>query len=187
MDIKNAPNRIESADPIKATLSNLFYGWGYNFYRKENQLRSDDLLIRGKVSDLLGEARSHLLTLETAFRKDRLPPPSREHPFPDPAALHTVQSLQSLVKDIEQVEVRIRTAAVPEMDRVNQRHRIERGTLENLAAIDLELVNAVLTFQQSVLSLTDGPAAVSAGPQLLQRLPIDAIWQRRQTIVSSLA
>ena len=32
------------AGPLKQLAVNLFHGWGYNFYRKENQLRTDDLL-----------------------------------------------------------------------------------------------------------------------------------------------
>ena len=54
MELKTTANPIDSAGPVKQVLSNLFYGWGYNFYRKENQLRADDLLIRSKVSELLG-------------------------------------------------------------------------------------------------------------------------------------
>ena len=37
---------ISGKGPIAQTASLLFYGWGYNFYRVENQLRADDLLIR---------------------------------------------------------------------------------------------------------------------------------------------
>ena len=55
---------INSAGPIKQTAVLLFYGWGYNFYRRENQLRADDLLIRTKVGGILAQARSHLSALE---------------------------------------------------------------------------------------------------------------------------
>jgi hypothetical protein len=186
MDMKSVPNPVDAAGPIKATLSNLFYGWGYNFYRKENQLRSDDLLIREKISNLLGEARSHLAGLESAYRRDHLPPPSREHPFPDAAALQTVRSLENLIKDIEQLEVKIRTAAVPEMDRIHQRHRIEWDTLERLGAVDLELVSGVMAFQQAVLKLSDAPTAASQGAELLKQAQIDADWRLRESILSPL-
>jgi len=36
-------------DAVEQIGVNLFYGWGYNFYRLENQLRADDLTIRAKV------------------------------------------------------------------------------------------------------------------------------------------
>ena len=35
---------------------NLFHGYGYNFYREENQLRADDQKLRTLVSELLGQA-----------------------------------------------------------------------------------------------------------------------------------
>ena len=36
-------------DELEKIAVNLFYGWGYNFYRLENQLRADDLTVRAKV------------------------------------------------------------------------------------------------------------------------------------------
>ena len=36
--------------PLRQVAINLFYGWGYNFYREENQLRADDQLIRSKAA-----------------------------------------------------------------------------------------------------------------------------------------
>ncbi len=186
MDIKSVPNPIDGAGPIKATLSNLFYGWGYNFYRKENQLRADDLLVRGKISELLGQIRARISHLTSAFRADHLPPPSREHPFPDSAAIHTVQAIESFIKDMEQLEVKIRTAAVPEMDRINQRHRNEQATLEALTAIDLELVGEVLTLQQAISNLSDAQAVASNGLQIFKSSQIEALWKRREEILSAL-
>lgn len=186
MDIKSVPNPIDGAGPTKATLSNLFYGWGYNFYRKENQLRADDLLVRGKISELLGQIRARISHLTSAFRADHLPPPSREHPFPDSAAIHTVQVLESFVKDIERLEVKIRTAAVPEMDRINQRHRNEQATLEALTATDLELVGEVLTLQQAISNLSDAQAVASNGLQIFKGSQIEALWTRREEILSGL-
>jgi len=47
-------------DELEKIAVNLFYGWGYNFYRLENQLRADDLTVRAKVGWLLGLSRFHL-------------------------------------------------------------------------------------------------------------------------------
>ena len=70
------------AGPLEQVAINLFYGWGYNFYRKENQLRADDQLVRNKVGTLLSSARKSVETAEQAYRRDFLPPPSREKPRP---------------------------------------------------------------------------------------------------------
>ena len=45
-------------DELEKIAVNLFHGWGYNFYRLENQLRADDLTVRAKVGWLLGLARA---------------------------------------------------------------------------------------------------------------------------------
>lgn len=181
-----ADNPIDTAGPVKAMVSNLFYGWGYNFYRKENRLRADDLLVRGKVSDLLGEARSHLARLEADFRRERLPAPTREQPFPDRTAVQTADALQRVQKDIEAIEVKVRNASVPEMDRVHQPHRNERDTLEKLAAVDEELVACALVLREGIVKLRDGTAAASETPRLLESARFEALWHRREEVLSIL-
>ena len=185
MEMKTTPNPIEAAGPAKRVLSNLFYGWGYNFYRRENQLRADDLLIRGKLSELLGECRTHLGSLESAFRHEHLPPPTRERPFPDPAAVAAVQALQRRQRDIEALETAVRTAPVPEMDRIYQRHRTERDTLEKLVAADGDLVSAVVTLRDAVIRL-DGAAAAAQETQPVRTSDIQMLWNRREQILSAL-
>lgn len=186
MDLKSPPNPIDSAGPVKSTLSNLFYGWGYNFYRKENQLRADDLLIRGKIGELLGECRGYLKQLETDFRRIHLPPPTREQPLADRSAVATAQALERCQRDVEAFETRIRNAAVPEMDRIHQRHRNERDTLERLATIDQALVGAVCELRDQVLKLKDGESAAREAPRLIEVSAIDAIWRRREDALSVL-
>lgn len=186
MDLKSPSNPVDGAGPVKATLSNLFYGWGYNFYRKENQLRADDLLIRAKISELLGQCKEHLKQLEGAFRREHLPPPTREQPFPDRAAVAAAQALERTRGEIEALEVRIRNARVPEMDRINQRHRNERDTLEKLAAIDSDLVSAVITLREGVVRITDPASASAEVSRLLREGAIDAGWQRREQALSIL-
>ena len=86
-------------DRIEQVAVNLFYGWGYNFYRVENQLRADSLLIRSRVSDLLGAARRSVSEREAEFRR-AMPPLSREHPRPDPVAIATASKLEELGREI---------------------------------------------------------------------------------------
>jgi len=119
---------------------NLFHGWGYNFYRVENQLRTDDLLIRSKVGWLLGLARAAVETAESAYRRTFLPPPSRAQPYHDPAAIAGAQALERLSQAIGAIEGQIRALPVPENDRMIERHRQEATTLTRLLAIDHRLV-----------------------------------------------
>ncbi len=119
---------------------NLFYGWGYNFYRKENQLRADDLLVRAKVCELLGAARTGVAAAEVDYRRTFLPPPSRAAPRPDPAAMRDAQALESLGRDLGALEGRIRALPVPENDRMSQRFRSEADTTTRLVAADQAMV-----------------------------------------------
>ncbi len=128
------------AGPIKQLAVNLFYGWGYNFYRKENQLRTDDLLVRSKVSGLLGTVRARVETAEADYRREFLPPPSRAHPFPPADALRNAQSLERLAGEIGALGSQIDTQPVPENDLILRRLRDEDTTLEALLDCDHRLV-----------------------------------------------
>ena len=179
---------------LKRTLSNLFYGWGYNFYRKENQLRADDLLIRGKISEDLGKARGSLGALESAYRREHLPAPTREHPFPSAEAIRVAKLFTQAGQKFEAFETKVRTASVPEMDRIHQRHLQERATLEALTEIDLKLVGLVLDVLTKIIdtpanSLLEGASA--AIEQFLKSLISDceafnSSWAQREQVLSSL-
>nr|WP_294512933.1 hypothetical protein [uncultured Rhodopila sp.] len=119
---------------------NLFYGWGYNFYRQENQLRADDLLIREKAGFLLGQSRAMLEAGQSAYRRGHLPPPSRAHPLPPPEAIEAARALEELSNAVGALEGTIRALPVPENDRMTQRYRQEAGTLSLLAACDQRLI-----------------------------------------------
>lgn len=187
MELKTTDNPIESAGPVKQVLSNLFYGWGYNFYRKENQLRADDLLIRAKVSEMLGVMRAHLAALERDWRREHLPAPTREHPFPDAAAVATAQGLQRVQQGIESLETKVRTAPVPEMDRVTQRHVNERDALERLAAVDGELVLAAKSALDVVAGLLDPATAASELAAVLAQSGMETLLVRRAEVLSVIA
>jgi hypothetical protein len=134
------------------TATLLLNGWGYNWYRAENRLRADDLLIRAKLSELLGLARAHLAALEAGYRRVHLPSPTREQPFPDRAAVAHVQALTRAGEAIGAVETSIRNAPVPEMDRVWQAHRDEGQLLRELVARDSALVETVAQFHDWVVA-----------------------------------
>src|SRR6185437_6659531 len=104
---------------------NLFYGWGYNFYRLENQLRADDQLIRRKAGELLGQANAALGRAESDYRRDHLPPPTREKPYPEAEAAAAAQAIERLIRDIDGLRGRINAMPVPENDRMTQRYREE--------------------------------------------------------------
>lgn len=127
-------------DLLRQLATNLFYGWGYNFYRVENQLRADDQLVRAKAANLLGMGRASVTEAEAEYRRQFLPPPSRQRPFPDPSAIQTAQRLEHLTRQIDAVETLIHQLPVPENDRMTQRYREEAPTLRTLIYHDEQLV-----------------------------------------------
>jgi hypothetical protein len=142
---------INSAGPIKQTALLLFYGWGYNFYRRENQLRADDLLIRTKAGGIIAQARVHLGALEAEYRRINLRAPSREHPLPDPTKTEQARRLERCGRAIEVVTTAILNAPTPTNDFVWLRHRTEGGLLETLQAIDIRLVDAAVELHDKLV------------------------------------
>lgn len=119
---------------------NLFNGWGYNFYRLENQLRADDQLVRRRAEALLGAAVSALVEAEAGWRREKLPPPTRAKPLPDPDAVAGARALEALVGEIGKLKSRLASQPVPENDRMTQRYRNEADILLRLLELDEQLI-----------------------------------------------
>ena len=129
----------DDADALKKIAVNLFYGWGYNFYRVENQLRADDQMVRAGVGALLGRARAAVEAAESAWRRERIATPTREKPLPDPAALEGARKLEALARALGALEGQIRALPVPEADHMTNRYRREKETLARLCDADAGL------------------------------------------------
>ncbi|HLZ66152.1 MAG TPA: hypothetical protein VKQ29_07965 [Aliidongia sp.] len=178
-----APSAFYDTDEIDQIAINLFHGWGYNFYRAENQLRTDDLLIRSKVGWLLGGARAAVEMAESAYRRRFLPPPSREKPRHDPGAIAGAQALERLSQAIGAVEGQIRALPVPENDRMIERHRQEAATLSRLLAIDRRLAGQAELLRTTVVG-KDGEWLIDNGATALDGLTaIAGTLQERQAIL----
>ena len=118
----------------------LLNGYGYNWYRKDNQLRADDLLVRERAGHFIIEAARKLQEQEAAFAQKFLPPPTRENPFPPDDKLATHALIRRTRQDLLALEGRIRGLSAPPTDRIWQRHRSEVAVLENLGRLDVQLV-----------------------------------------------
>ncbi len=153
------------AGALRRLATNLFHGWGYNFYRAENQLRADDLLIRARICDLLGAARTTVTAAETAYRRDHLPPPTRANPRPAPTALADAQTLESLSTELGALEGAIRALPTPESDRMTQRFRQEAATLARLAECDEAMVGHA-EYLRSLLSTLTAPTMLGAAGEI---------------------
>lgn len=182
-----APSAFYSdTDEIDQIAINLFYGWGYNFYRLENQLRTDDLLIRSKVGWLLASARAAVETAESAYRRTFLPPPSRAKPRHDPEAIAGAQALERLSQAIGALEGQIRALPVPENDRMLERHRDEATVLASLLALDRRLVGQA-ELLRSAIDGKDGGWLIEHGSAALEGLAALAGTVRERQAILFLA
>jgi hypothetical protein len=153
------------AGALRQVATNLFYGWGYNFYRVENQLRADDQLVRSKAAWLLGIAMASVDAAETEYRREFLPAPSRAKPFPDTAAIAAAQRLERLARGIGALEALIQQQPVPENDRMTQRYRQEAPTLKILIECDEQLVGQC-DLLRSMVNNKDGASILENLPDL---------------------
>ncbi|HEX3625826.1 MAG TPA: hypothetical protein VH280_10420 [Verrucomicrobiae bacterium] len=126
--------------PIWETWNMLLNGFGYNWYRADNQSRADDLLVRQKAGYFLGVAASKLQEAETAYQKKYLPPGTREHPFPPPDKVAAHRCLREFRQAVLSMEGVVRSLPVPPTDKIWQRHRQELATLKKLTDADVGLV-----------------------------------------------
>jgi hypothetical protein len=118
----------------------LLNGYGYNWYRRDNQMRADDLLIRSLASEHLGNAAARLRDLESRYRRKYLPSPTRERPDPDPQAVAGARQFRVLTERVLEIDTGLRGAAVPPEDKIWLRHRSELDALERLTECDAVLV-----------------------------------------------
>jgi hypothetical protein len=150
-------------DPIYRTWVMLLNGYGYNWYKLDNKLRADDLLIRSRASEHLADAIARLREIEARYRRKYLPPPTREHPDADPDHLAAMRQIRLIADRILDIDTKLRGAAVPPNDQIWKRHRDELDSLWQLSECDVVLVGAAkdLTATVAELPLDSGvdPAA----------------------------
>jgi hypothetical protein len=173
------------AGALRQMATNLFYGWGYNFYKRENQLRADDQLVREKAGWILGNAAASIEAAESSYRREFLPPPTRAKPFPDPVAVAEAQQLERLAKAIRGLASRMTELPTPENDRMTERFRKEAPTLEGLIALDEQLVGQC-ELLRSTVDKRDGAWIAERIKEINAGMDaIDATVMKRQALLLS--
>jgi len=129
-------------DPLYETWVMLLHGYGYNFYRKDNQVRADDQLVRQHACQFIGDAAQKVQKLEAEYRKRHVPPVTREHPLPPADRLAAQRELREAGQDIGHLAAEINALGTPPQDWTWRRHRNELETLKRLVAHDAHFVGA---------------------------------------------
>ncbi len=147
-------------------------------YSEKGRLRADDLLIRERVSHSLGEATARLRDLASQWRTDRVPPSTRENPFPAAEVMAPLRQADRLGKEIDEAATAVRGLPLLPEDKVWR--RIRSGGLEELLQFDWTLVGEADELSALLAATPDLAALDAAGVQRHLRRLADVIADRRR-------
>jgi hypothetical protein len=125
-------------------------------YTEKGRLRADDLLVRERVGHGLAAAAARVKQLASDWRSDRVPPSTREQPFPPAEVMEPVRKAERLVRAIEDTSSAVRGLPLLNQDRVWD--RVRRTGLDELLQFDWTLVgeaDALAADAQRVLALDE--------------------------------
>lgn len=130
-------------------------------YTEKGRLRSDDLLVRERVGRGLGEAAARIRVLISGWRADRVPPSTRDQPFPPAGVMEPIRRAERLTRAIDDISAGIRGLPVLNEDRVWS--RVRQLGLDELLQFDWTLVGEADTLSSDlgrvmVLDEIDVPA-----------------------------
>ena len=142
---------------------------GSDVYTQKGRLRSDDLLVRERVRHGLGEATARLRQLISQWRADRVPPSTREQPFPPAEVMEPIRRAERLGRAIDDVSTTVGGLPLLSQDRVWDRVRS--------AALD-----ELLQFDWTMVGESDALAAAMAACGGLDEIDIGAAEERIQRL-----
>jgi hypothetical protein len=107
-------------------------------YTEKGRLRADDQLVRQRVTRGLGESSARIRELIGRWRADRVPPSTREQPFPPAEVMEPIRRAERLIRTIDDTAVAIKGLPVLNQDKVWD--RVRRVGLQDLLQFDWTMV-----------------------------------------------
>jgi len=159
------------ADKLRSLLAS-------DIYSAKGRLRADDLLVRERVARSLAASTARLRDLASQWRADRVPPSTRENPFPPAEVMAPLRQADRLGKDIESVATAVRGLPLLPEDKVWD--RVRRGGLDELMQFDWALVGEADELGAVLLAAPDLAAIDQAGAQQRLRRLTEVIADRRR-------
>lgn len=150
------------ADKVRGLLAS-------DVYTEKGRLRADDLLVRERVGSGLGAAAARIRDLVRAWRLDRVPPSTREQPFPPAEAMEPIRRAERLIRDIDDTAVGVRGLPLLNQDRVWERVR----------GVGLD---ELLQFDWTLVGEADGLVQDLTGTFALDELDIAAVQARLRKV-----
>ena len=123
------------ADTIADRLRSLL---GSDLYTEKGRLRADDLLVRERACQSLGDAAARLRELCGQWRAERVPPSTREQPFPPAPVMEPLRRADRHGRALEDTATEIRGLPLLAQDKVWA--RVRAAGLDELLQFDWTLV-----------------------------------------------
>jgi hypothetical protein len=141
-------------------------GTGYHFYLIHGQVRPDVTIARDVTMKLLAATRADVETAERYYRREFLPPPSREKPRPDPLAVAAAQDLERLGRSIASALTAIKSQLIPENALLLARAETDAAYIAQLTAADQRLLGQAALLRSSVAGCSPSQLAEMAADLL---------------------
>ena len=165
------------ADTIADRLRSLLAS---DVYTTKGRLRADDLLIRERVAGSLGQASARLRDLAARWRTDRVPPSTRDNPFPTAEAMAPLRQADRLGREIDAVSTSVRGLPLLPEDRVWD--RVRRAGLDELLQFDWGLISEADELAALLAGASDLAAVNDAGARQRLRRLTEIIADRRKYV-----
>jgi hypothetical protein len=149
-------------------------------YSAKGRLRADDLLVRERVCRGLADATARLRELASQWRADRVPPSTRENPFPPAEVMAPLRQAERLGREIDEVATTVRGLPLLPEDKVWD--RVRRGGLDELLQFDWALVGEADELADMLASTADLAAVDAAAVAQRVRRLRDVIADRRRYV-----
>jgi hypothetical protein len=147
-------------------------------YTARGRLRADDLLVRERAARSLAEPTARLRDLASRWRADRVPPSTRDNPFPPAEVMAPLRLADQLGLDIEKVSTAVRGLPLLPEDKVWE--RVRRGGLDELIQFDWSLVGEADELAAQLAAAPDLGAVDQAGVGHRLRRLEEVIAERRR-------
>lgn len=168
----------EKDSALRGFLSSLSMGFGYDAYSTSSRFRNDDQILRNRASELLAHARGQLRERALQWKSLYLSC-TPEHPVPSPERITQVKAMDQSIAQLEALDTKIRSAALPQDSAAWKMHRDSRAFLPQLLEADGLLLQSVSKLQSAC---SDPATPVSDFSAAVQE--VESSWKHRQSVIS---
>ncbi|HEX4830635.1 MAG TPA: hypothetical protein VH478_06030 [Trebonia sp.] len=123
------------ADTVGDQLRSLL---GADVYTQKGRMRADDLLVRERACQSLGDACARIRKLSSQWRAERVPPSTREQPFPPAGVMEPLRRADRVARAIDDAATDVRGLPLLGPDKVWD--RVRTVGLADLLQFDWTLV-----------------------------------------------